>query len=393
MAENNWNIQSLTEEFIRLHGGTKEDIKIYFAPGRVNLIGEHTDYNGGYVFPCSLHYGTYLLVRIIYDPVIKLKSMNLPMVAEVCPDKTITPIGNHWVNYPLGVIREFQIRKLRLPGMALLYAGNIPNAAGLSSSASIEMVTAYAVNDLGSYNLAILDLIKLSQHAENEFVGMNCGIMDQFAVGMGKKDHAIFLNCDTLDYRLVPLILGDYRLIITNTNKRRELAGSKYNERRMECERAVSDLSIVKPIRNLSELTLAGFHELKDSIHNEIDRKRAMHVISENNRVLEAIEALKQNDLQRFGQLMVESHNSLKEDYEVSCFELDTLVEESLQLKGVLGSRMTGAGFGGCTVSLVHKEQTDIFIKTVGENYKKITGLDASFFIAEIRDGVRKIST
>jgi galactokinase len=393
MAENNWNIQSLTEEFIRLHGGTKEDIKIYFAPGRVNLIGEHTDYNGGYVFPCSLHYGTYLLVRIIHDPVIKLKSMNLPLVAEVCPDKTITPIGNSWVNYPLGVMREFQIRKLRLPGMAMLYAGNIPNAAGLSSSASIEMVTAFAVNDLGNYNLDTLEMIKLSQHAENEFVGMNCGIMDQFAVGMGKKDHAIFLNCDTLDYQLVPLVLADYRLIITNTNKRRELAGSKYNERRMECERAVSDLSIVKPIRNLSELTLAGFNEMKDEIHNDIDRKRAGHVISENFRVLEAIETLKQNDLQRFGQLMVESHFSLKDDYEVSCFELDTLVEESLKIKGVLGSRMTGAGFGGCTVSLVHKDQTDNFIKTVGENYKIISGLDASFFIAEIGDGVRKIST
>lgn len=393
MAQNNWDIKSLRDEFLKLHGGTKDDIKIYFAPGRVNLIGEHTDYNGGYVFPCSLHYGTYLLVRIIHDAVIKLKSMNLPMIAEVCVDKEITPIGQVWVNYPLGVIREFQMRKFRLPGMAMLFAGNIPNAAGLSSSASIEMVTAFALNDLGGYKLDTIDLIKLSQHAENEFVGMNCGIMDQFAVGMGKKDHAIFLNCDTLDYKLVPLVMGEYRLIITNTNKRRELAGSKYNERRMECERAVSDINLVKPIRNLSELNVDEFNGLKGKIKNDIDRKRAKHVISENNRVLKAMECLPVNDLETFGQLMVESHISLKEDYEVSCFELDTLVQEALKVKGVLGSRMTGAGFGGCTVSLVHKDNTDNFIKSVGKSYQKITHLEASFFIAEIGDGVRKIST
>jgi galactokinase len=391
MAQNNWDIKSLTDEFINLHGGTKDDIKIYFAPGRVNLIGEHTDYNGGYVFPCSLHYGTYLLVRIIYDAVIKLKSMNMPIIAEVCVDKEITPIGQTWVNYPLGVIREFQMRKFRLPGMAMLFAGNIPNAAGLSSSASIEMVTAFALNDLGGYKLDTIDLIKLSQHAENEFVGMNCGIMDQFAVGMGKKDFAIFLNCDTLDFKHVPLKLGDYKLVITNTNKRRELAGSKYNERRMECERAVSDLNSVKSLRNLSELSLTEFNKLKENIKNDIDRKRARHVISENNRVLKAMECLPVNDLKTFGQLMVESHISLKEDYEVSCFELDTLVEEALKVKGVLGSRMTGAGFGGCTVSLVHEDSTDTFIRTVGENYKRITGLEASFFIAEVGDGARKL--
>jgi galactokinase len=393
MADNNWDIKSLTEEFINLHGGTKDDINIYFAPGRVNLIGEHTDYNGGYVFPCSLHYGTYLLVRIIYDSVIKLKSMNLPIVAELCVDKLMTPIGNTWVNYPLGVMHEFQIRKFSLPGMAMLYAGNIPNAAGLSSSASIEMVTAFALNDLGGFKFDMMDLIKLSQHAENEFVGMNCGIMDQFAVGMGKKDHAIFLNCDTLDYKLVPLVLGDYRLVITNTNKRRELAGSKYNERRMECERAVGNLNSVKPTRNLSELKLAEFNKLSGIIKNDVDRKRAGHVISENNRVLEAVESLQKKDLHKFGQLMIESHTSLKNDYEVSCFELDTLVEESLKVKGVLGSRMTGAGFGGCTVSLVHKDHTESFIKTVGEKYQKITHLEASFFIAEIGDGVRRVST
>jgi galactokinase len=392
MADQNFNLESLTNEFLKVYGGTKDDINLYFAPGRVNLIGEHTDYNGGFVFPCSLHYGTYLLVRIIYDSVIKVKSMNMPVVAEVCVDKEMTPVGQTWVNYPLGVMREFQLRKFRLKGMAMLFAGNIPNAAGLSSSASIEMVTAVALNDLLGNKLDMLELVKLSQHAENDFVGMNCGIMDQFAVGMGKKDNAIFLNCDTLDYKLVPLILGDYRLVITNTNKRRELAGSKYNERRMECERAVTDLGKIREIRNLSELNLVEFNELKGNIENDTDRKRAMHVISENDRVLNAIESLRNNDLSYFGKLMVASHNSLKTDYEVSCFELDTLVDESLKLKGVLGSRMTGAGFGGCTVSLVQKDQTDNFIRIVGENYKQITGLDATFFIAEIGNSAMKIN-
>ncbi len=391
MIENNWNIESLTAEFLNLHGGKKEDIKVYFAPGRVNLIGEHTDYNGGFVFPCSLHYGTYLLVKIIYDPVLKLKSMNFPMTAEVCIDKPLTAIGKNWVNYPLGVIREFQKKGLRLPGLAMLFAGNITNAAGLSSSASIEMVTAFALNDLGGYKFEMIDLIKLSQRAENDFVGMNCGIMDQFAVGMGKKDHAIFLNCDTLEHQLVPLILGDYKLIITNTNKRRELAGSKYNERRMECENAISDLKPFRSLRNLSELSLNEFNQLSENITDEIIRKRAKHVVTENNRVLEAIECLKNNDLVRFGILMNESHASLKDDYEVSCFELDTLVNEAFKIKGVLGSRMTGAGFGGCTVSLVHKDQIENFIKTVGENYQKITQLQPDFFVAEIGNGVRSL--
>jgi galactokinase len=237
----------------------------------------------------------------------------------------------------------------------------------------------------------MVELIKLSQHAENEFVGMNCGIMDQFAVGMGKKDHAIFLNCDTLEYQLVPLALGNCKLIITNTNKRRELASSKYNERRNECEKAVNDLCAYKSLRNLSELSLTEFNEHNEIIKDDTIRRRARHVISENNRVLEAMKCLQRNDLEGFGQLMIESHKSLKEDYEVSCFELDTLVEEALKVKGVLGSRMTGAGFGGCTVSLVEKDQTENFINTVGENYKKITQIEPSFFIAEIGDGARKL--
>jgi galactokinase len=392
MIEKELDLQNLTDEFVKLYGGTREDISIYFAPGRVNLIGEHTDYNGGYVFPCSLHFGTYLLVRIIDDSVVKLKSMNLPVVAEICLKKPIAPIGKTWVNYPLGVMREFQDKGFRLQGMEMLFAGNIPNAAGLSSSASIEMVTAFAMNDLEKNNLEVIELVKLSQHAENEFVGMNCGIMDQFAVGFGKKDHAIFLHCDTLDFELVPLILGDYRLVITNTNKRRELAGSKYNERRSECESSVSQINPFKSIRNLSELSLEEFNTFQTYIKEDIIRRRAHHVISENNRVLESVRFLKENDLVRFGKLMYESHYSLKDDYEVSCFELDTLVELASREPGVLGSRMTGAGFGGCTVSLVHHEMTDDFIKNVGINYLQVTGLEASFFVAEIGDGVRKVN-
>lgn len=392
MTENNWNLKSLTNDFINLYGGSKEDIAVFFAPGRVNLIGEHTDYNGGFVLPCSLHYGTFLLMRKVNYPKIRFRSKNIPATAEVECAKPVNPIGNSWVNYPLGVINEYQKSGFRIPGFDLLFAGDIPNSAGLSSSASIEMVTAFALNDLGNYGLGMLDLVKLCQRAENDFVGMKCGIMDMFAVGLGRKDHAIFLNCDNLHFEMVPVILGDYCLVITNTNKQRRLADSKYNERRSECESAVNDLQSFKPIRNLSELDLTEFNSVADKIKDDVVRMRALHVISENQRVLEAVKVLKSNDLQYFGTLMYQSHSSLKENYEVSCFELDTLVEEASKIDGVAGSRMTGAGFGGCTVSIVHLEQVENFIEKTGKNYKQRTGLEASFFIAKIGDGVRKVN-
>lgn len=385
------DIKKLIEQFIEVNGGTKDDIQVFFAPGRVNLIGEHTDYNGGYVLPYSLQYGTYLLVRTINDPKIKFKSMNFPITAEVCQKREILPFGNEWINYPLGVIKEFHNRNLPVPGMQLLYAGDIPNGAGLSSSASIEVVTAYAINSLIQNKLTDLNIVQIAQQAENEFVGMQCGIMDQFAVTMGKQDHVIFLNCETLDYELVPLQLGEYKIIISNTNKKRALAESKYNERRRECEQAVEVLNKELKIKNLSDLDIDSFNKYQDKIIDPVIRKRAKHVINENQRVIDAVKALKSGDLTKFGMLMYESHESLRYDYEVSCDELDILVEEAKKVKGVLGSRMTGGGFGGCTVSIVHESKIDTFKQIVGNNYKNQTGITPDFYIAEIGDGVKRI--
>jgi galactokinase len=385
------DIKKLLEQFIEINGGTEHDIQVFFAPGRVNLIGEHTDYNGGYVLPYSLQYGTYLLVRPIKDPKVKFKSMNFPITAEVCQKREILPFGNEWINYPLGVIKEFHNRNLPVPGMQLLYAGDIPNGAGLSSSASIEVVTAYAINSLIQNKLTDFNIIQIAQRAENEFVGMQCGIMDQFAVTMGKQDHVIFLNCETLDYELVPLQLGEYKIIISNTNKKRALAGSKYNERRSQCEQAVKVLNNDIKIKTLSDLDIDSFNKHQDKIKDPVIRKRAKHVVYENQRVIDAVKTLKSGDLKKFGMLMYESHESLRYDYEVSCDELDILVEEAKKVEGVLGSRMTGGGFGGCTVSLVHDSQIETFKHIVGNNYSNQTGITPDFYIAEIGDGVKRI--
>ena len=382
------NLTQLKKYFYSVYGKPEHEPHIFFAPGRVNLIGEHTDYNGGYVFPCALNYGTYLLIREIPDKAVSLASTNMDYKADILLTDLHKKHNNEWVNYPLGVIDQMKKKGINPKGAELLYSGDIPNGAGLSSSASIEVVTAYALNELWEANIPKMDMVKLSQKAENEFVGMNCGIMDQFAVGMGQKDSALFLNCDTLDYEIVPLVLKNFKLVISNTNKRRELADSKYNERRSECEKAVDYLNKKKKIRNLSELSLDEFHELESIIPDEVIRSRARHVISENDRVLKAIPALKSGDLELFGQLMNESHDSLKNDYEVTGFELDTLAEEAQKLPGVIGSRMTGAGFGGCTVSLVDKDYVDKFINKLGETYSQKTGLKAVFYIAEVGNGV-----
>ena len=382
---------TLKEKFYELYGVDGQKPRLFFAPGRVNLIGEHTDYNGGYVFPCALNYGTYLMVRETEEPEIKFASVNFDYKAFVLPEDLDKKHNGEWVDYPLGVIDQLKKTGINPSGLELMYSGDIPNGAGLSSSASIELVTAFMLDTVYGKSIPMIELIKISQKAENEFVGMNCGIMDQFAVGMGQKDSALFLNCDTLDYELVPVKLGDYRLMIVNTNKRRGLTDSKYNERRAECEKAVEDISKEKPIKNLSELSLAEFKGLKHLISDEVVRKRAFHVISENARVLEAIPALKSGNLDRFGELMNESHDSLRDDYEVTGIELDTLVEEARKIPGCIGSRMTGAGFGGCTVSIVHKDSIDNFIETVGRNYLKRTGLKPIFYQPEIGEGPREI--
>ena len=382
----------LTEKFFQKFGNRDHKPVLFFSPGRVNLIGEHTDYNGGFVFPCALNYGTYLLARKTGDKTLKFSTLNFDedMTAEL--DGLFTNTGKKWINYPLGVINEFLKKDTELTGLELMYYGDVPNGAGLSSSASIEMVTAVALNDFYLAGIGTMELVKMSQRAENEFVGMNCGIMDQFAVAFGKRDHAIYLNCDTLDFENVPVRLDGYSLIITNTNKRRGLTDSKYNERRAECEKAVELLQAYKPVRNLSELTVEEIPVLNNYIKNPVVLRRAKHVISENGRVLEAVEVLKHNNIERFGELMNQSHDSLKDDYEVTGMELDTLVYEGRKLKGVIGTRMTGAGFGGCTVSLVKKEYVGEFIADLSAIYQKITGLVPDFYKPSIGDGAGRIS-
>ncbi len=384
-------INELKEIFYKNYGKNKNELFVYFAPGRVNIIGEHTDYNGGFVLPCALSFGTYLLIRKSKNNQIDFFSTNFDFSADIPINKLKKKINGEWVNYPLGVINQFIKKGKDIQGIEMLFSGNIPNGAGLSSSASIELVTSFAINELFEYGYDIIELIKLSQKAENEFVGVNCGIMDQFAVGKGKKNHALFLNCETLKYVQIPFNLHDYKLIIANTNKKRGLTDSKYNERVAECKKALKFINKKLSIKNLGELSIETFEEIQDVIPDEVIRRRAEHVVSEDYRVLEAVKALENNDIKTLGKLMNDSHDSLKINYEVTGFELDTLVYEARKLTGVIGSRMTGAGFGGCTVNLVRKNNVDEFCEKVGERYKKITGLNAEFYLPEIGDGVRRL--
>ena len=381
----------IKESFISLYGESEEEYHLFFSPGRVNLIGEHTDYNGGYVFPCALTFGTYLLVRNNSARRVKFATTNFDHRAEVSLDEPFEKEGKSWINYPVGVLNEFRKIAKEIDGVDLLYSGDIPNGAGLSSSASIEMVTAFAMNQIFGFGLDRMELVKLSQKAENIFVGVNCGIMDQFASGMGTADHALFLNCDTLEYKRIPLKLEGMKIIIANTNKRRGLADSKYNERRAQCESAVDALRKEKNINHLSDLNLDEFNSLSHLIHDEDQKKRARHVISENNRTLAAIDALNSGDIESFGQLMNQSHDSLRDDYEVTGVELDTLVEEARKIEGTVGSRMTGAGFGGCTVNIVKEDTVETFIREVGKGYSERTNLTADFYVAEIGDGSKQI--
>lgn len=384
-------LKNLTEKFFEKYGDRADKPAVFFSPGRVNLIGEHTDYNGGFVFPCALNYGTYLAIRKTDNKKLKFSTLNFNEDTEREINGLFVNKSKTWINYPLGVINEFLKKKIEISGLELLYFGDVPNGAGLSSSASIEMVTAVALNEFFKAGIGTLELVKMSQRAENEFVGMNCGIMDQFAVGFGKKDHAIFLNCDNLSYENVPVILNGYSLIIANTNKRRGLTDSKYNERRAECEKAVELLQPYKKIRNLSELRESEISILGKYISDPVVIKRAKHVISENGRVLEAVKVLKENNIIRFGELMNQSHDSLKNDYEVTGNELDALVYEGRKLKGVIGTRMTGAGFGGCTVSIVKNSYVEAFISQLTIAYQKKTGLNPDFYKPEIGDGAKRI--
>ncbi len=387
------NIDALTQQFIQQYGGEAADISVFHAPGRVNLIGEHTDYNGGYVFPAALTFGTTLLIRPRSDRGLGLATTNFPTSKQLSIDEIVYDEADDWMNYPKGIVFELQKTGVTFKqGYDLLYHGEIPNGAGLSSSASIEVVTAFALQTLEGLEIDKVKISLLSQKSENEFNGVNSGIMDQFAVANGKKDNAILLMCDTLEYELVPFESGSYKLVIGNTNKRRGLVDSAYNERRSQCEQAVEELRAAFPeLTLLGQINLAQFNEAKHHIKDDVVRARAQHVIEEIDRVLQAVPALKAGELETFGQLMNGSHDSLRDLYEVTGPELDAMVAAAREIPGVLGSRMTGAGFGGCTVSLVHEDSVERFKEEVGRKYTQETGLVADFYVCSIGNGVERL--
>jgi galactokinase len=370
--------------------GTGGEILTFFAPGRVNLIGEHTDYNGGSVFPAAISLGICGIIRYRNDGLVRLRSENEPEEVDISINEDLNyEAGHGWANYPLGVMKYLLKDGLELKGADILYSGDLPVGAGLSSSAAIEVLTGHMMlyYHTCSDNIDRICLSKLCKSAENEFIGLNCGIMDQFTVAMGKKDNAILLNCDTLQYRCIHLKLGIYSLVIINSNKKRALSESRYNERRAECEKA---LSLIRQHREIPALCHATYEDISVCLKDQILVKRACHLISENERVFEAVNALERQDLAKFGSLLLESHMSLKNDYEVTGFELDTIVNEAVNFQGCIGARMTGAGFGGCAIALVETSQIEFFKDTISKNYYEKTGLKPEFYITGLEDGVRR---
>lgn len=385
--------QKVVDKFKELFGDEGE-IGVYFAPGRVNMIGEHTDYNGGHVFPCALTIGTYGVARKRADRKLRFYSMNIDKrgVIESSLDDLKPYKEAGWTNYPKGVIWAFSEKGMEVDcGMDLVLFGNIPNGSGLSSSASVEVLTGFILRDLFGFEVSNQELALIGQFSENQYNGVNCGIMDQFSIAMGKKGHAVFLDTATLEYTYAPIELENAKIVIASSNKKRGLGDSKYNERRSECETALAEIQTVKDIKTLGELTEESFEEVKQSIKSQVRIKRAKHAVYENQRTIKAVDALQKNDVALFGELMNASHVSLRDDYEVTGIELDTLVEEAWKIEGVIGSRMTGAGFGGCTVSIVKDEAVDTFIEQVGKAYKNKIGYEADFYVVEIGDGPRKI--
>ncbi len=406
-------VKELKKVFCTIYG--QESQHVFFAPGRVNLIGEHTDYNGGFVFPCALSFGTFLLLAPNTEKKMRFCSLNVlkrsdcggekdVVIEKKCCDKTVyvteialddicTPLAhNIWVNYPLGSIAQFVKRGIGVEcGYDMLFWGDVPAGAGLSSSAAIEVVTAFAMNEMLGAGFDRTEIAKIGQLSEHEFAGVNCGIMDQFASAQGKKDYAIYLNCDSLDFTLVPVKLDGVKVVISNTHSPHKLDSGAYNARVAQCKQAVADICTVRPIKNLAELSISDFEEVKGAIKDDVARRRAHHVVSEVKRTKDAVEALQQGDITLFGELMNASHVSLRDDYEVTGKELDTLAEAAWSVDGVIGSRMTGGGFGGCTVSLVKEEAIPMFIETVGKIYTEITGLKADFYIAQIGDGAHRV--
>ena len=383
--------KKLMETFQKLYGGEGE-IKTFFSPGRVNLIGEHTDYNGGHVFPCALTLGTYGIARKREDRKLRFYSANFEKlgVIETSLDDLVPSKAAQWTNYPKGVIWAFEKKGYSIPqGMDVLIYGTIPNGSGLSSSASLEVLIGVMLKELFNIEISMQDIALIGQYSENNYNGCNCGIMDQFAVAMGKKDCAVFLDTNTLQYEYASVKLEDAKIVITNSKVKHSLVDSAYNDRRRESEEALHDLQKVVDIKTLGDLTEEEFEAHKDAIKDEICKKRAKHAVYENQRTIRAVKALKENDIAEFGRLMNQSHISLRDDYEVSCEEIDVLVDLAWKIDGVIGSRITGGGFGGCTVSIVKNDAVDTFIDQVGAGYKEKTGREAEFYVVEIGDGAR----
>lgn len=383
--------EQLFKEFAELFGDGGE-ILSYFSPGRVNLIGGHTDYTGGHVFPCALTLGTYAIVRKRHDQKLRFYSKNVSSMGIIESDLNhlVFNPSSGFANYLCGTIWSFIKKGYPIPyGLDLMVAGNFPSGAGLSSSASLEMVMCLILKEMYNFSdLSLSDLALIAQSAENSYCGVHCGIMDPFTIAMAKKDHAIFLDTSDLSYEYAPLRLENEKLIIAHSNKKRHISDSKYNERRCQCEMALADLQRLTTISSLSELTMDAFEMVKSAIQDPICVKRARHAVSENQRTIQAVEALKAHNLVLFGQLMNESHLSLREDYEVTGLELDTLAEAAWEHPGVLGARMTGAGFGGCTINLVKNEAVDSFIEQVGDKYQKVVGYPADFYVVTVGSGV-----
>lgn len=384
----------LLEKFKEIYGAEGE-IFTYFAPGRVNLIGEHTDYNGGHVFPCALTLGTYGIVRKREDNKLRFYSVNFEKlgVIETSLDDLTPSKQAGWTNYPKGVMWAFEKRGFKLPsGLDILIYGNIPNGSGLSSSASLEVLTGLILKDQFGFDVSMVDIAQIGQYSENNFNGCNCGIMDQFASAMGKKDHAIFLDTNTLEFEYAPVVLEDAKIVIINSKVKHSLVDSAYNDRRTECETALRELQEVLDIKTLGDLTEEEFEANKDAIKSEIRQKRAKHAVYENQRAIKAVAALKDNDVETFGKLMNASHTSLRYDYEVSCEEIDILVDLAWETEGVIGSRITGGGFGGCTVSIVKNEAVDNFVESIGKAYEEKVGHKAEFYVVDIGDGAHTLN-
>lgn len=392
------NKTELIQEFIKIFGGDESDVRVFASPGRVNLIGEHVDYNGGYVFPAALTMGTTIAVRKRNDRILRMKATDLDGIVEANIDTPELYKDLFWGNYQVGVALELEKLGYEVIGCDMLYDDTLPHGGGLSSSAAIEVATALTLATFSNEKKGItepvdmIEMAKVGQGAENNYCGVNCGIMDQFASAMGKKNHCIFLDCKDLSYKILPLNIDGYKIVIANTNKKRSLADSKYNERRAECDAALESLkTVLKDQEYLGTIPVDVFEKYKHLIGDEVKIKRATHVVYECDRVLKSIDALNRNDIAEFANLINQSGDSLRDLYEVTGKELDTLVSEARKIDGCIASRMTGAGFGGCTVNIVKEDAVDKFKEQVGKNYTEIIGYAPSFYVSDLGDGGREI--